>query len=221
MASSVWAFGKKVLGCLLIFNCLLTIVLAIGLLTGFYTAHWELYQPYLLNANLLWATILTSMLNFFPAANFGNADVPRWKFHHFVYGFVVFAVSAVFLMVMSFSLLSIFTVNLRSVNFNIGRVFLLIGLTLIIDDFADISNIMTRGLRFIESKIYLKRRIIYVVQCLLCCITFFVFLSIFVWFIHTPGGLNVKNLTMESSLLVTGLTAFGSIYKKKWLKIMP
>jgi len=221
MASSVWAYGKKVLSWLLTFNCLLSIVLAVGLLTGYYTSQWKLYQPYLLNANLLWAAILTSIMNFFPTTNFGQVKVPRLKFHHFVYGLAIFAASTMFITFMSFSLLSLFTVNIPNVNFNVGRVFILIGLTLIIDDFADISNTTTKGLRFMKSKTYQKRRIIHAVQFLLCCITFFVFLCIAVWLTQNPGGLSLKNLTIDGSLLVTSLTAFGSVHKKIWLKLAP
>jgi hypothetical protein len=221
MASSVRAYGKKVLSWLLTFNCLLTIVLAIGLLICFYTAHWKLYQPYLLNANLLWATILTSIINFFPTVNFGHVKVPRLRFHHFVYGLAIFAASTVFITFMSFSLLSLFTVSIPNVNFNVGRVFILVGLTLIIDDFADISSITTKGLRFMKSKTYQKRRIIHAVQCLLWCITFFVFLCIAVWLIRNPAGSNLKNLVIDGSLLVTSLTALGSVSKKTWLKIIP
>jgi hypothetical protein len=90
----------------------------------------------------------------------------------------------------------------------------LVGLTLIIDDFADISNITMRGLRLMESKIYQRRRIIRAAQCFLCCITFFIFLCITTWLIRNPGGINLKNLTVDGSLLVTSLTVFGSVYKK-------
>jgi hypothetical protein len=221
MISSVRAYGKKVLSWLLTFNCLLNIILAVGLLTGFYAAHWKLYQPYLLNANLLWATILVSIINFFPTANFGHVKVPRLRFHHFVYGLAIFAASTMSMMVMSFSPFSLFTVNIPSVNFNVGRVFILVGLTLIIDDFADISRITTKGLRLMKSKTYQKRRIIHAVQCLLCCITFFVFLCIAIWLIRNPGGLNLKNLVIDGSLLVTSLTAFGSVHEKIWLKLTP
>jgi hypothetical protein len=190
-------------------------------LTGFYVAHWKLYEPYLLNANLLWAPILVSIMNFFPTANLGNVKVPRLRFHHFVYGLVIFAASTTFITLMSFSLLSLFAVTISNVNFNAGRVFILVGLTLIIDDFADISNITTKGLRFMKSKTYQKRRIIHAVQCLLGCITLFVFLCIDVWLIRNPGGLNLKNLITDGSLLATSLTAFGSVYKKIWLKLSP
>lgn len=221
LASSVWAYGKKIVSWVLTFNCLLSILLAIGLLMGFYAAHWKLYQPYLLNANLLWAAILTSIMNFFPTANFGNVKVRRLGFHHFIYGFAILTASVILIILMSVSLLSLFNLNITNVDFNVVRVLFLVGLTLIIDDFADISNITKMGLRFAKSKAYEKRRIIHAVQCLLCCITFFVLLCITVWLIQNPKGLILRNLTVEGSLLVTSLTAFGSVYRKVWLKITP
>ena len=219
MTSYVRAYGKKVLSWLLTFNCLLTIVLVVGLLARVYTANWKLYQPYLLNANLLWATILISIMNFFPTVNFGHVKIHRLKFHHFVYGLAIFTASAMFITFMSFSLLSLFTVNIPNVNLNIGRVFILVGLTLIIDDFADISSITTRALHFIKLKTYQKRRIIHAVQCILCCVTFFVFLCITIWLIKNPAGLNPRNLIVDGSLLVTSLTALGGVRKETWLKI--
>jgi len=221
LTGSVWTYGKKVLSWLLTFNCLLTIMLAVGLLTGFYTAHWKIYQPYLWSPNLLWATVLTSAMNFFPTASFGHVKVIRLKFHHFIYGLAIFATSAAFITFMSFSILSLFALNIPSVNFNVVRVFALVGLTLIIDDFADISNRTRRGLCLVKSKAYQKRDIIYAVQCLLCCMTILVFLCLTIWLTQTPGGRNLKNLAMEGSLLVTSLTTFESIRKKVWLKITP
>jgi hypothetical protein len=95
----------------------------------------------------------------------------------------------------------------------------LVGLTLIIDDFADISSITTRALRFIKLITYQKRRIIHAVQCILCCVAFFVFLCITIWLIKNPAGLNPRNLIVDGSLLVTSLTALGSVRKEIWLKI--
>ncbi len=220
-ASFVWAYGKKVVSWVLIFNGLLSIVLALGLLIGFYAAHWRLYQPYLLNANLLWAAILTSITNFFPTAKFGNVKVRRIRFHHFVYGFAILSASAILMILMPVSLLSLFNLNITSVDFNVERVFVLVGLTLIIDDFADISNITMTGLRFAKSKAYEKRRTIHAVQCLLFCVTFFVLLCITVWLVQNPKGLILRNLAVEGSLLVTSLTSFASALRKVWLKITP
>jgi len=216
VAGSVWAYCRKTVSWVLTFNCLLSVLLAVGFLVMFYAAHWKLYQPFLLNANLLWVPVLASMLNFFPIASFGHVKVRRLGFHHFVYGFVIVAASFVF---MSVSLFNLFVINIRDLRFNVGRVFVLVGLTLIVDDFADISDWTKMGLRFMKSMVYGRRRVVHVVQGLLSLVTFGVFLCIFVWLTQNPRGVNLANVALEGSLLVTSLTGVLSVCKKVWLGI--
>jgi hypothetical protein len=219
MAGYVRAYGKKALSWVLTFNCLLTILVAVGLLSVFYAAHWKLYQPYLLNANLLWAAILTSIMNFFPTANLGRVKVRRLRFHHFVYGLAILAASVVLIMFMPIPLMNLFKLYVRDVGFNVGRVFILVGLTLIIDDFGDVSNITMKALRFMKSKVYQNRRMIHVLQCFLFCITFYIFLCVTIWLTQNPKGINLPNLVIDGTTLVSSLTAFGSVDKKIWLRI--
>jgi len=218
VAGSVWAYCRKMVSWVLTFSCLLCILLAVGFLVMFYAAHWRLYEPFLLSANLLWAPVLASVLNFFPIASFGHVKVRRLGVHHFVYGIVIVAAAFVF---MSVSLLSLFVINIRDVRFNVGRVFVLVGLTLIVDDFADISDWTRVGLLFLKSKVYGMRRAVHAVQGLLSLATLGVFLCILVWLTQNPRGLNLANIVFESSLLVTGLTGVGSVGRKVWLRIRP
>jgi hypothetical protein len=221
MAGHVSAYGKKAFSWVLTFNCLLSILLVIGLLSGFYAAHWKLYPPYLLNANLFWAAILTSIMNFFPTANFGRVKVRRLGFHHFVYGLAILVASVLLIMFMSVPLVSLFKLYVRDVEFNVGRVFILVGLTLIIDDFGDVSNMTTRALRFVKSKVYQNRKMIHVVQCFLFCITLYIFLCVTIWLTQNPKGVNLPNLVIDGTLIVTSLTALGSVERKIWLGIKP
>jgi hypothetical protein len=221
MAGYVWAYGKKAVSWVLTFNCLLSILLVIGLLSGFYAAHWKLYQPYLLNANLFWAAMLTSIMNFFPTANLGHVKVRRLRFHHFVYGLAILAASIVLIMFMSVPIMNLFKLYVRDVEFNVGRLFILLGLTLIIDDFADVSHVTTKALRLAKSKIYENRRMIHALQCSLFCITLYISICVTIWLTQNPRAMNVPNLTIDGTLLVTSLTAFGSVGKKIWLRITP
>jgi hypothetical protein len=221
MAGYVWAYGKKSLSWVLTFNCLLSILLVIGLLSGFYAAQWKLYQPYLLNANLFWAVMLTSIMNFFPTANLGHVKVRRLGFHHFIYGLAILTASVVLIMFMSVPLMNLFKLYVRDVEFNVGRLFILVGLTLIIDDFADVSHMTTKALRFVKSKIYQNRKMIHAVQCLLFCITLYISICVTIWLTQNPRAVNLPNLTIDGTLLVTSLTAFGSVDKKIWLRITP
>ena len=88
VGSSLWAYFRKTFSWILIFESLLCILLSVGFLVMFYAAHWRLWQPFVLNANLLWAPILASALNFFPIASFGQVKVRRLGVHHFIYGFM-------------------------------------------------------------------------------------------------------------------------------------
>jgi hypothetical protein len=165
--------------------------------------------------------MLTSIMNFFPTANLGHVKVRRLRFHHFVYGLAILAASVVLIMFMSVPIMNLFKLYVRDVEFNVGRLFILVGLTLIIDDFADVSHMTTKALRVAKSKIYENRRMIHAVQCLLFCITLYISICITIWLTQNPRAANVPNLAIDGTLLVTSLTAFGSVGKKIWLRITP
>jgi hypothetical protein len=122
---------------------------------------------------------------------------------------------------MSVGLLSLFVVNARGLRVNVGRVFVLVGLTLIVDDFADISERTRMGLLFLESKVYGLRRVVHALQGLLSLMTLGVFMCVLVWLTQNPRGLNLANFVFEGSMLVTGLTGVLSVGERVWLRIRP
>jgi hypothetical protein len=166
----------------------------------------------------LWAAIPAAIIDLFPIANFGHVKVRRLGLHHFIYGLAIVAGSSV---LTSVSVFNVFSLGIRDVKLNVGRNLILVGLTLIVDDFADISDRTRMALRVIESKLYGKRRIIHALQGLLSCITFYIFLCITIWLTQNPRGMNLANLTIASTLLVTSLTGFRSVRKRIWLGIKP
>ena len=146
MVSRLAVYGKKLLSLSLIFNSLLSIVYAAGLLTGYYVDGWTLYVPYLVNGALFWMLILASIINIFPSATIGQVRTGRLWFHHYVYGFLVSALAIAFLVTLApISLFSLFTTNTTNTTVNIGRFFVLGGLTLILDDLPDVSNGLRRA----------------------------------------------------------------------------
>jgi hypothetical protein len=218
VASSGWAYVRKLVSLALTFGCLLSILLVVGFLVGFYTAQWKLFEPFLLNANVLWLTIPVAVMDFFPIASFGHVKVRRLGFHHFVYGLAIVVVSFVLTPI---SVFNVFSLGIRDVKLNVGRTLILVGLTLTVDDFADISDRTRMALRFMKSRLHQKRRGIHAVHGLLSCITFYVFLCTTIWLTQNPKGINFANLALSTSLLVTSLTGFGSIGKRIWLRIKP
>ena len=224
MASLAVSFGKKFLSLALIFNSLLSMVCAIGILSGYYASqpHWKLYQPYLIDGSLFWAIILASIINIFPVTTIGRVNTPRLWFHHYVYGFVVLILSFVFLMIFtSIPLVSLFTANITDVTINIGRFFILGGLTLVIDDFPDISKRARFTLSLMKAKVYRRRRLFQVIQGLMAFVSLYFFLCVSVWFTQNPQGVTLANLILFGTLLVTTITAFGILNRKVWLKITP
>ena len=225
MAGYVWAYGKKALSWILTFICLLNILLVTGLLSLFYFAHSShyssLFQPYLVNFNLLWAAVLTSIMNFFPTANLGHVKVRRLGLHHFIYGIAIFAASIMLIMFLPVPFMNLIKPYVRNVEFNAGRVFALVGLTLFIDDLNDVSNETKHALRFVKTKVYQNRRVIHFAECVLLCITLYIFLAITIWLTQNPQQINLPNLVIDGTLMSSSLTAFGSLRKKVWLRITP
>ncbi len=222
MNSAVHVYGKKFFSLALIFNALLSIVCAIGILTGFYAAHWRLYKPYLIDGTFFWAIILTAIVNIFPATNLGRVKTGRLWFHHYVYGFVVLISSSILVLTLtSISFVALFTTNITDLNINVGRFFILGGLTLVLDDLADVSRVTRFFLRVANKVAYHGRRILHIAQCIMGVVSFYIFLSVTLWLIQNPGGSTLANGIMGGTVLVTSLTSFGSVYRKIWLNLKP
>lgn len=220
MSNAALTYGRKLFSIALVFNCLLTIVYATGLLTGFYFEQWLLYYPYLIDAGFLWITIIVAILNLYPSMKIGRIKTGRFLFHHYVYGFIVLALACAFLFFctpVSFS--KLFTENNTDITLNIGRFFVLGGLALILDDFGDISKVTKTILDFFKAKIHLKSTFMHWVHLLLGVISVYVLFAITIWTIQTPGGGTLANFIFIGSLTITSLTAFCGIIQKMWLKL--
>jgi len=222
VASLVSVCGRKLFSLVLTFNCLLCIAYAIELLAGFYEANWKLFPPYLVDGSLFWAIILASIVNIFPAMSVGRVKTGRLWFHHCVYGFVVLVLSAIMLkMSTSVPLVSLFTARNASLATNVGRFFVLGGLTLVLDDFADISEQLRFVLSVLKSKAYQARRIIQATQCLTGLLSFYIFVCVSLYIALNPAQVTLGNFILVGTLLVTSLTSFGGLKRRIWLNITP
>ncbi len=214
------AYGRKLFSIALVFNCLVTIVYAIGLLIGFYVDSWTLYQPYLFDAGFLWVIIIVAIMNLYPAMKIGRIKTGRLLFHHYVYGFIVLALAGAFLFLFtSVSIISLFTENNTDLAINIGRFFVLGGLALILDDFGDISKVTKTTLDFLKSKAHVKSNTIHWAHLLLGFASVYVLVAVSVWVVLTPDGATAANLIFIGNLAITSLTAFWGILQKMWLKL--
>jgi hypothetical protein len=193
---------------------------AVGLLTGFYGAGWTIYPPYLVNANLLWLIIAVSIMNIFPAASLGKVHTGRLWFHHYVYGFLVLGLAAaLLLMLSSVPILDLLTGNITDVYVNVGRFFVLGGLTLLLDDLPDVSKSTHAVIRKLKKQAYRGRKIIHAVECFMGFSSIYVFLCVSLYMVENPALVTLANLILAGTLLVTGVFSFAVVKRKIWLNL--
>ena len=215
-------YGKKILSVSLIFNALLTISCAAGLLWGFYMEHWTLYAPFLVSGNIIWLAVAAAIINVFPAASFGKVHTGRLWFHHYVYGFLVLILSSMWIVLFtSVSLLNMFFVNTTNVAVNAGRFFFLGGLTLVLDDLPDVHRITFIVLNWLKSKAHKARSLINAAQIFFGFATIYLFISVGLSMAIKPQWVTPANFIQMGSLLVTAFTSFASVKRKIWHNLKP
>jgi hypothetical protein len=224
MAGSVRVILKKIFSLALIFNALITLGTVAGLLYGFYKAYpyWRPFAPYLLDGNLLWLAIAAATINIFPSACIGRAlHTGRFLFHHYVYGFLVLLFSSLFVVFFSsISIVYLFLLNSSDLAVNVGRFFILVGLTLLLDDLPDVSERVESGLNWVKSKACQARRILHFLQLLTGLASLYILASILIVTILNPERA-FYNSFLIITLLVTTITSLACVKRKTWLKITP
>jgi hypothetical protein len=224
MAGSVWVILKKIFSLALIFNALITIAVVAGILFGFYRAYpyWQPFTPYLLEGNLFWLAIAASMINIFPSACIGRAlHTGRFLFHHYVYGFLVLIFASIFVVFFtSVSLISLFLITSNDLAINVGRFFILSGLTLLLDDLPDVSERVESGLNWVKSKACQARRVLNTLQLLTGLASVYLLASVSISTFQNPERW-FSNIFLIGTLIVTSITSLACVKRKAWLKITP
>jgi len=213
-------YGRKIFSVTLIFNALLTISCAIGLLWGFYAEHWTLYAPFLANGNLFWIAVIAAVINIFPAASLGRVHTGRLWFHHYVYGLFVLFLSSVWIVLFtSVSLLTVFFLNTSNLAVNAGRFFFIGGLTLVIDDLPDMHAITFKGVRWLKFRAHEAKGILHATQILLGFATLYLLITVSLSIVVRPSWGTVANFVQIGTLLVTASTCFASAKRRTWDKL--
>jgi len=224
MAGSVWVILKKIFSLALIFNALITLAVVAGLLFGFYQSYpyWHPFAPYLLDGNLFWLAIAAATINIFPSACIGRAlHTGRFLFHHYVYGSLVLLFSSVFVVLFtSISLVYLFLINSSNVAVNVGRFFILAGLTLLLDDLPDVSERVESALNWVKSKACQVRRVLHLLQLLTGLASLYILASVSILTILNPDRA-FYNSFLIVTLFVTTITSLACVKRKVWLKITP
>lgn len=219
----VWVLTKKTFSLTLIFNSLMTIACSVGILAGFYWIfpNWQPFHPYLVDGNFFWFIIAAAIINIFPSASLGRTlKTGRFLFHHYFYGFLVLFFTGVYVFVFSpVSIFSIFFVNDTSVAVNVGRFFLLGGLTLVLDDLPDVSNRVESGLNCLKSGVYRARKIISAVQVAMGAFSFYLFVAVIVYLSQNPQWITVANVMLVGTVFITSVTSFVFVKRRVWTRL--
>ena len=218
-----WILCKKIFSVSLVFNALLTIGCISGILAGFYWYyhHWQPFSPYLINGNLFWVAIAAAIINIFPSAGLGRSlHTGRLLFHHYFYGFMVLVCAVIYIVFFTpISLLTIFLVNDTSVQVNVGRFFILGGLTLVLDDLPDVHTKLDLGLNWLKNKVGQGARFVSVFQLMAGIVSLYVFAAVTLSVYNTPAYVTVANLLLIGTLFITSITSFVFVRRQVWQRL--
>ena len=218
-----WVICKKIFSVSLVFNALVSIGCAAGILSGLYWRYqnWQPFSPYLVSASFFWVLVVAAVINIFPSAGLGRSlHTGRLFFHHYFYGFLVLIFSTIYIVVFTpVSLLSIFFVNSTSIEVNVGRVFLLGGSALVLDDLPDVHGRIESSLNWLKAKAGRGGKLISVVHLVTGAITFYLFVAMSLAMVYDPTYVAVANLIVLGSTFITGVTSFIFVKRSVWLKL--
>ena len=222
MGKIVDIYGKKVFSLSLIFNSLLTVVFALGLLASYYTIFpeegWTPFFPYIFDGQLFWILIPATLLNIFPCVHIGKVHTGRLWFHHYFYGFLVIiaAIVAAALLLPS-GLQSLFIIYTTDAGVNAGRFLIVGGITLVLDDLADVSEKMLSGLRFIKTRAQRNGRTLHHLQLIMGFVALYFLLAISIYLTQNTLQITLANSILLASLAITTITSFANFKRKIWL----
>ncbi len=209
--------AKKLFSLSLIFNALLTISYALGILGGFYWFFrgWQPFYPFIVNGNIFWLVILTAKFNFVPSARLGrNLKTGRLFFHHYFYGLLVLVLGVLFAVAFtSVSLWTLFLVENSSLPVNAARFLILCGFTLILDDLPDTSKLVKASIKFVKTRTQPYQKATSILRFILGLVTFYVLFAVALAMYQNMQWVTLENFILLGTLFVTSVSTI--IFSKK------
>lgn len=219
-----WIICKKTFSLALVFNALLTIACAVGILSGvyFYFPGWKPFSPYLFDGIVFWLVIAAAAINIFPSALLGRKlHTGRFLFHHYFYGCLVLAFTTVYISFFtSESVVSVFLVYNTGVEVNLGKFFLVGGLTLLLDDLPDVNKRLEAGLNWIKTGAFRIRKLIVVAQIVSGAFALYVCGAVTVAMANVPEYVTLANFILVGTVCITGVISFVFVQRKTWDSIV-
>ncbi len=220
-----WVIAKKIFSISLVFNALLTVCFAASILANFYwyLNNWQPFAPYLVSGSLFWVAIVAAVINIFPSASLGRAlHTGRILFHHYFYGFIVLLCALAYVIFfLPVSLLNLFLVFDNSLAVNVGKFFILCGLTLVLDDLPDVSRYIESALNHLKFRVGQRGRFVSAVQFFCGAVSMYIFASVVLAMYYSPQAVTVANSICAGTMFVTGVTSFIFVRRKVWQKLAP
>ncbi|MDR0492242.1 MAG: hypothetical protein LBH74_01175 [Nitrososphaerota archaeon] len=224
MAGTVKTLLKKIFSLALIFNALISITTVAGIIYGYYRAYpyWQPYAPFLLSGSLFWFALAAALINIFHSAAIGRVlHISRFLFHHYVYGIFVIVITSVYVMLFTpVSLHGLFFVDDSSVAVNAGRVFLLGGIALLLDDLPDVSRHMEANLNWLKTKACRIKKVLHISQFITGIFAFYCSLSMLLSTLQNSARA-LPNSFVIVSLFITSITSFALVKRRSWLNLTP
>jgi hypothetical protein len=218
-----WVICKKIFSVALVFNALVSIGCAVGILSGFYWRYhdWHPFSPYLVSAGLFWMLIVAAVINIFPSAGLGRSlHTGRLFFHHYFYGFLVLIFSSIYIILFTpANILSIFVVNSTRIDVNAGRVLLLGGFALVLDDLPDVHGKIDASLNWLKNKAGQWGKVISAVHIVTGALSFYIFVAVSLALFYDPASVTLANLIVAVSSFITGVTSLIFVKRSVWIKL--
>jgi hypothetical protein len=215
--------AKKFFGLSLLFNSLLTVAYGASVFVHFngFFPGWQLFYPFVLYGFLFWMVAIAGTLNIAPSAFLSRKlKTGRFLFHHFVYGFFVIIIAYVYVVAFTgINPLTLFTVYETDVPINVSRFFVIIGLTLFIDDLPDVHASVESTLNQLKQKAHGFSHLLTITHFLAGIITLYVALAISIAMWQHQEWATLQNFILTGNILVTGIVSFVFIKKRVWFKI--
>jgi hypothetical protein len=209
--------AKKLVSLALIFNALLTISYALGILSGFYWffKDWQPFYPFIVNGNIFWIAIFAASLNIVPSARLGrNLKTGRLFFHHYFYGALVLVLAVFFVFAFTgISLLTLFLIENSSVPVNAARFFILGGLTLIIDDLPDTSRFAEKAIKVAKIRTHQIQNFTSIVRFTFGVLSLYVLIAVGLAMYQNSQNATLANAIMLGTLFITAVSAM--LFAKK------
>jgi hypothetical protein len=220
-----WVIAKKLFSLSLIFNALLTICFATSVLANLYGYAHSLqpFAPYLITGNLFWVAIVAAVINIFPSAALGRSlHTGRVLFHHYFYGFIVLLCAVGYVVLfLPVSLFNLFFVFDTSIAVNVGKFFILCGITLVLDDLPDVSKPIESALNHLKLTVGKRGRLVSMIHFFCGAVSLYIFAAVALAMYYNPQWVTLANSLCAGTLFITAVTSFIFVRRQVWQKIKP